>query len=157
VLGPYNPGGEGLFEASSVEAHWYQWDGFYVVLYRGFDAGSGQEICAGSSVLVPGLGFDFVSNSPHIGSADEICVGAAAVVPGAAQACGSLLYYVTQIPTSEVGALFGTLEIGDTSGFRGQTSEVESDIDSTPEFEPGLDAYALPASGVDDLEMVSCG
>jgi len=34
-LQPYSAGGADLFPAGSVEAHWYQWDGLYVVLYRG--------------------------------------------------------------------------------------------------------------------------
>jgi hypothetical protein len=38
VLIPYNAEGGELSAEGSVEAHWYQWDGFYVVLYRGFDA-----------------------------------------------------------------------------------------------------------------------
>ena len=73
TLTAYNPGGANLFPESSVQAHWYQWNDFYVVLYRGFDASDGTEICAGNSVLSMG-NFEFVSNSPHIGAANEICV-----------------------------------------------------------------------------------
>ena len=157
VLEAYNPEGEALFPEESVEAHWYQWDGFYVVLYRGYDAASGAEICPGNSIMIPGVGFSHVSNAPHLGAADEICVGTATLATGAARACGSLLYYVTQIPTTAEGALFGTLEIGDATGFRGQTSEVIADLAATPDFEPGLEAYQLPGSGVDDLALVACG
>jgi hypothetical protein len=84
-------------------------------------------------------------------------VGAATVVDGLVQACGPLLYYQTQIPTSEEGDLYGTLEIGDDTGFRGQSSAAGSNLATTPEFEPGLAAYDLPASGMDDLESVNCG
>lgn len=111
---------------------------------------------AGNSILIPDVGFSFISNSPHVGSADQICVGASTIAAGAVQACGSLLYYMTQISTSEEGTLFGTLEIGDADGFRGQTSEAETDLASTPDFEPGLAAYDVAPSGVDDLGLVSC-
>lgn len=35
--------------------------------------------------------------------------------------------------------------------------EAETDLGSTPDFEPGLAVYDIPASGVDDLGLVSCG
>lgn len=57
-----------------LQAHWYQWDGFYIVLYRGFDASDGTEICAGNSIQSMGS-FVNVSNSPHLGATNEICVG----------------------------------------------------------------------------------
>ena len=158
LLDPYNAAGEAVFAAGSVEAHWYQWDGLYVVLYRGFDASGGVEICAGNSVLVPGAGFQSITNSPHMGTADEICVGAAkiAAAPSGVYACDSLLYYVTEIPTDSEGTLWGTLEIGD-GDWAGQTSETPVDLANTPEFEPGLPAYELPPSGVDEGGIVECG
>ncbi len=155
VLGSYNPEGEALFVSNSVEAHWYQWDGFYVVLYRGFDASAGVGMCPGNSIQVDGQ-WVFVSNSPHGGDAADVCMGAT-LADGAAMACDSLLYYVTQVPTSEEGLLYGSLELSDANGWAGHTSSVASDLASTPEFEPGLDAYELPASGVDDLGAVACG
>lgn len=158
ILQPYSDGGADLFPAGSVEANWYQWDGSYVVLYRGFDASAGQEICAGNSILVEGIGFNDVTNSPYLGAADEICVGAAAILepPEGVQVCGPLLYYLTAIPIDKEGTLYGTLEIGTAPGFEGQTSQAASDA-SVPEFEPGLAAYELPPSGVDDLGIVACG
>ena len=158
LLDPYNAAGGDLFPAGSVEANWYQWDGLYVVLYRGFDASDGSSICAGNSVLVPGTGFSSITNSPHNGGADEICVGTAKIAdaPSGVYACDSLLYYVTEIPTDSDGTLWGTLEIGD-GDWAGQTSEIPIDIASTPEFEPGLAAYELPPSGVDDGGIVECG
>lgn len=38
----------------------------------------------------------------------------------------------------------------------GQTSETASGISTTPEFEPGLAAYELPPSNVDDGGAVAC-
>ena len=159
VLAPYSAGGGELFPAGSVEAHWYQWDGLYVVLYRGFDASSGEPICAGNSILDPAAGFVNISDSPHEGTVAEICDGVPklADAPSGVYACGSLLYYLTEIPTETVGTLFGTLEIVKAGVGEGQTSQAESDVASTPEFEPGLASYELPPSGVHNGGAVVCG
>ena len=159
VLTGYSLGGEALFPAESVEAHWYQWDGLYVVLYRGFNASRGEPICAGNSMLDPADGFVNISNSPHEGTVDEICDGVPklADAPSGVYACGALLYYLTEIPTETVGTLFGTLEIVKNGVADGQSSIAETDIASTPEFEPGLAAYELPPSNVDSGGTVTCG
>ena len=104
VLVPYSANGGGLFPPSSVEAHWYQYEDSYVVLYRGFDASAGTPICAGNSIF-DGSTFTNISNSPHLGTTDEICVGAPTIAesPAGVYACGALLYYVTQIPTDIEG------------------------------------------------------
>jgi hypothetical protein len=159
-LQPYNEQGAELFPGGSVQAHWYQWNGLYVILYRGFDAADGSPICAGNSIQ-ESSGFTHISNSPHGGTAEEICNGVPKLAeePSGAYSCGSLLYYLTEIPTETAGNLFGTLEIveDNASTVYGQTSAVTASIDATPEFEPGLTAYDLPSSTVDDLGAVSCG
>ncbi len=157
VLQPYSPDGGDLFPAGSVEAHWYQWNGMYVVLYRGFDAASGQEICAGNSILPPTGSWIFVTNAPYLGAADAICVGAAKITgpPNGVYACGSLLYYLTEIPIDEEGTLYGTLEIGTDAGFDGQTSEAVADP-GVPEFNPGLGSYELLPTDVDPGGIVTC-
>ncbi len=159
VLEPYSDGGAELFPPGSVEAHWYQWDGSYVVLYRGWDAASAasrQGICAGASILPPsGPPWLFVTNSPYRGDAEAICVNAAKIDPFGVQSCGPLLYYLTEIPIDEEGTLFGTLEIGDASGFNGQTSEAPADPE-VPQFEPNRAAYELPPADVDSLGTVTC-
>ncbi|MGB7861036.1 MAG: hypothetical protein WBM90_11110 [Acidimicrobiia bacterium] len=159
VLLPYGPGGEELFEPGSVEAHWYQWNNFYVVLYRGYDASTGNPICAGNSILVPGVGFNNVTNSPINGTADSVCVDAARIAeqPAGARACGALLYYVTEIPTDLDGDLYGTLELNDGSGWIGQTSSATSDLANTPMFEPDQTAYELPPSDVAEGGLITCG
>ena len=158
TLVPYGPGGEALFPEGSVEAHWYQWDGLYVVLYRGFDASSGDPICAGNSTLETDGRFEYISNSPHEGTVAEICedVPKLADAPSGVYACGALLYYLTEIPTETVGTLFGTLEIVRGGVGDGQSSIAESNIAATPEFEPGLASYELPPSDVDNGGTVVC-
>ena len=161
-LEPYGPGdGPHMFPPGSVEAHWYQWDGKYVVLYRGFDAAAGQEICAGNSILVLGAGSMHITNSPYLNGADAICIGAATILepPDGVQVCGSLLYYLTAIPTDQNGILYGTMEIGFGGSplrWEGQTSTTPSDP-GVPTFEPGLPVYELPPSTVDGLGVISCG
>ncbi len=157
-LQPYSAGGAELFPAGSVQAHWYQWDGRYVILYRGFDASDGTPICAGNSAQ-ESTGFNYITNSPHEGTVDEICNGVPklAEAPLGVYACGSLLYYLTEVPVDTVANLFGTLEIVTVDGAEGQTSAVPFDtVVETPEFEPGLTAYNLPATTVDDGGVVQC-
>lgn len=158
VLQPYNEAGAALFPAGSVEAHWYQWDSLYVVLYRGWDASNGTPMCPGNSVSPTPNNWTDVSNSPHLGVADEICIQAPRIAeaPSGAFSCGSLLYYLTEIPTTSEGVLFGTLEFLDGT-IAGHTSQAAIDLAGTPEFEPGLASYELPASGVDDGGLVECG
>ncbi|MFQ5968598.1 MAG: hypothetical protein ACE5MI_13485 [Acidimicrobiia bacterium] len=162
VLQPYPPdeaGGANLFPPGSVEANWYQWpdEGLYVVLYRGLSIADTGPLCAGNSMF--SAGFRHVTNSPIIGTADELCVDAAKIAeaPSGVRQCDTLVYYVTEIPTDVEGDLFGTMEINDGTGFRGQTSTVATDLASTPVFTPDLAAYSLPASGVDDAHTVACG
>ena len=160
ILAPYSAGGADLFPDGSVAAHWYQWDGMYVVLYRGFDASSGAPICAGNSIFDPAAQtWVNISNAPHEGTIEEICDGVPKLAdpPSGVQACGTLLYYLTEIPTETAGTLFGTLEIVKGGGADGQTSQAQSDISATPEFEPGLASYELPPSSVDAGGVVACG
>lgn len=158
-LQPYNDQGADLFPPGSVQAHWYQWNGLYVVLYRGFDASGGMPICAGNSIQ-EASGFNYVSDSPFGAAVADICDGVPKVAeaPSGVYSCGALLYYLTEIPTDTIGNLYGTLEIvqDGASVVYGQTSAVTGQIDATPEFEPGLTAYELPPSTVDDLTSVSC-
>ena len=137
LLEPYNDGGGALFASDSVEAHLYQADGFYVILYRGWDATSGEPICAGNSVGT-GSGWEFVSNSPFGGTAAELCVDVPKIAdpPAGVYACGPLLYYATEIPVSQAGTVFATLEFNDGTGFVGQTTMIDTDP-AVPEFAMG--------------------
>jgi hypothetical protein len=158
ALQPYNEEGALLFPAESVEAHWYQWDGLYVVLYRGWNASDGSPICPGNSTADAAGAFTSISNSPHNAEADTVCGEAPHIAdaPSGAYACDSLLYYRTEIPTSAEGSLWGTLEFLD-GVIIGQTSAAPIDLANTPEFEPGLAAYDLPPSTVDAGGVVACG
>ena len=154
---PYGGGAE-LFPPGSVEANWYVFEDFYVVLYRGLNAQEVTPLCPGNSINVGGP-FLNVSNSPVDATAEEVCVGVpnVAELPAGARVCDTLLYYLTEITTDLEGVLYGTAEINTGAGFDGQTSIVESDLANTPDFVPDQAAYALPASGVDEAHTVSCG
>lgn len=159
LLQPYGLGGEDLFPAGSVEAHWYQWEGQYVVLYRGVDADNAPPLCPGNSIDVGDGEFLHVSNAPFQAAADEVCVGVPKLADEAngVRSCGALLYYITEIPLDAEGDLYGTLEVNDGSGFVGQTGAVPADISVTPEFVPFQAAYTLFPSAVDDGGTVICG
>ena len=151
--------GAAMFPPGSVEAAWYQWNGFYVLLYRGFNLTDVGPVCPGNSQFV--TGWTEVSNSPAPQGADAVCEGAPTIVtaPQGAHECGDLLYYVTIIPVDPATAgvtLFGSMERSATGGFDGQTSQAAADAANTPEFEPGLAAYSLPATAVDDAQVVTC-
>ena len=158
VLDAYNDEGAALFPPGSVEANWYQWNGYYVVLYRGWDAFTNDPICAGNS-LHDGNGFNFVTSSPYNGTMDDVCSGGSpAPSDRGVQACGGLLYYVTEIPVGEPGGtLYGSLEFNDGSAWAGQTSQAALDDAGTPEFQPFELDYQLPPSEFDELSVVSCG
>ena len=102
--------------------------------------------------------FESISNSPHEGTAADICDGVPKLAdpPSGVYACGMLLYYLTEIPTETVGQVFGTLEIVRNGQADGASGIAETDIGSTPEFEPGLTSYALPSSDVDGGRTVVC-
>jgi len=102
------------------EAHWYQWDGLYVVLYRGYDATDLSPLCPGNSIETS-TGFANISNAPYPADQAAACTGAPNITDNAAS-CGSLLYYVTEIPTTNIGNLWGTLELSTSEGFVGQTT-----------------------------------
>jgi hypothetical protein len=159
VLQPYAAGGDALFPAGSVEAHWYQWEGVWVVLYRGVDADNAPPICPGNSIEVTAGEFAHTSNAPFNAEADEVCVDAPNLAGegSGVQACGALLYYITEIPIEAGGALHATLEVNEGSGFIGQTGAVPADAAVAPEFTPYQAAYTLPASGVDEGGTVLCG
>lgn len=124
------------FEPGSVEAHWYQADGSYVVLYRGLDAGAIAPLCPGNSIQTA-AGFQNVSNSPNAagGCADTVPAPPAGV---GVQACGEHLVYVTAIPVTAAGNLYGTVEAFDASGaLLGMTSVAVANAAGTPTIDLG--------------------
>lgn len=156
ILDAYNEGGEGLFPSGTVEAQWYQTDGFYVVIYRGLDIRLQGPLCAGNSIQTA-AGFEFISNSPA-GEAgpDAVCVDVPNLATEGVRQCAGSIAYVTDIPTTAEGALFATLEFNDGSGFIGQTSSVQSDLANTPEIDFSFAAYILPPSSVEEGGLIEC-
>lgn len=162
TLSPYPdnvPGQDGsdLFPPNSVEAHWYQWNNRYVVLYRGYDATDTTGICPGNSIENQG-NFTNISNSPYPSSVVAACGTANLALPPAGSfSCGGLLYYVTEIATQFTSNLWGTIELSTSQGYIGQTTfGTPTDLANTPEFEPGLTTYDLPAAAIDSLDVVNC-
>jgi hypothetical protein len=112
----------------SVEAHWYQADGVYVVAYMGLDATGSSPLCPGNSILT-GNGFEHVSNAP---TEDGACNGFSTLTTDpnvGPQVCLDTLVYVTAIPSNLAGTLFGTLEAlaDEGTALIGLTSQAESD------------------------------
>jgi hypothetical protein len=160
-LPPY--GDDEVFEPGEVEVQWYQWNSLFVVLFRGVRPEA--NLCLGNSIL-SGNSFDFHSNSklgdeePCQGPAGDDLAGEAFGV----RACGELVYYLTEIPTSESGALFGSADlwavpdaISGATDVSGVTGVVDTELGDPPEFDPTAIGYVLPASDADDLSEVDCG
>ena len=138
------------FEDGDVEANWYTSDGYYVVVYAGFDAVAGDPMCPGNSVN-DGGGFSYISNSPF---ADGSCEPADRFLnlvqddDFGARLCDNLVIYRTIIPVEDddgqpiSGQLYGTLEqvVGDD--FVGATGA--ADIAAVDELDPLADAYTVP-------------
>jgi Raf kinase inhibitor-like YbhB/YbcL family protein len=126
------------FEPGSVEAHWYQQNGSYVIVYRGLDAASIGPLCPGNSIQTA-AGFSNVSNAPNAlgGCADTVPAAPAGV---GVQACGAHLVYITAIPTGTAGNLYGTIESFAAAGaLVGQTSVALAN----PAITPAIDVAAF--------------
>lgn len=111
----------------SVEAHWYIAGDRYVVAYVGLDMDAAGPLCPGNSILTPG-GFESVSNAPtEEGACEGFPTLSTDPVVGP-RICAGTLLYVTAIPSTSQGMLFGTLEAlaDDGASLVGVTSAVES-------------------------------
>jgi len=124
---------------SSVEAHWYQADGVYVVAYMGLDMAASGPLCPGNSILTS-AGFEHVSNAP---TEEGSCEGFPTLTTDpdvGPQVCLDTLVYVTAIPSNLAGTLFGTLEAlaDEGAALVGLTSQAESAGDA-----PEIDLAAI--------------
>lgn len=157
---PY--GDDEIFKPGEVEVQWYQWNSLFVVLFRGVRPEA--NLCLGNSIL-RGNSFDFHTNS-NLG-AEQPCQGPAgddlAGEGFGVRTCGELVYYLTEIPTSESGALFGSADlwavpdaISGITDVSGVTGVVDTELGDPPEFDPTAIGYVLPASDADDLTEVAC-
>ena len=113
----------------AVTAQWYIAGDRYVVAYEGLEYSEGDSLCPGNSILTA-AGFLHVSNAP---TDEGACEGFPTLTSdpdvGPVVCQGSLLY-VTAIPSTEQGMLFGTLEaLSEDGALIGLTSAVESSPD----------------------------
>jgi hypothetical protein len=112
-----------------VTAQWYIAGDSYVVAYAGLDYAEGDLLCPGNSILT-GAGFLHVSNAP---TDEGACEGFPTLTSDSEVGpvvCQGTLLYVTAIPSTEQGMLFGTLEaLTADGGLIGLTSAVESSLD----------------------------
>ncbi len=157
------------FEDGEVEAHWYQWDGTYVVVFAGWDATKGDPQCPGSSILNADDEFEFLSSSPTAEGAcepeDRYLDGGVELIaiddPMGARVCGSLVLFHTIIPvlnddgTPREGALWASVERIFEGGFVGSNSDVAINGTAVAELLPTAEAYSVPAGWLPDGQTVA--
>jgi hypothetical protein len=119
------------FPVNTVTAHWYQSDGFYVVVYGAL--APEQMLCPGNSIQTSS-GFEFVSNAP-LGGADCSFAPVVAEAPNGVVTCNRVVSYVTLIPAGTEGNLFGTVEMMTDGLGVGLTSQVLADPVNMPEID----------------------
>lgn len=122
------------FPVDTVTAHWYQSDGFYVVVYGAL--APEQALCPGNSIQTAS-GFEFVSNAP-LGGADCSFAPVIAEAPNGVVTCNRVVSYVTLIPAGTEGFLFGTIEMMTDGLGVGLTSRVQADPANMPEIDRSL-------------------
>ncbi len=116
-------------EPGQVEARWYKADDRYVVAYVGVNYAAGDFLCPGNSILTSG-GFLYVSNAPTDEGACEGFPTLTADPEVGPILCQGELLYVTAIPSTEQGMLYGTLEaLTEEGDLVGLTSSVQSSTD----------------------------
>ncbi|MGI9612413.1 MAG: hypothetical protein ACR2QO_05865 [Acidimicrobiales bacterium] len=118
------------FPADTVTAHWYQSEGFYVVVYGALDPA--LVLCPGNSIQTTS-GFDNVSNAPMNG-ADCSFAPVVAEAPSGVVTCNRMVSYITLIPAGTEGVLFGTIEMMSGGLGVGLTSQAPADPANTPEI-----------------------
>ena len=115
-----------LFPPGSVEAHWYVSNGSWVVYYKGLDLSRTGPLCPGNSIKTA-TGFAHESDSPTEAGACDGVVSKVASAPVGVRLCGVRVLYLTAIPSSESGTLYGTIEKGQPDGsVQGATSQAPS-------------------------------
>ncbi|MGH1490202.1 MAG: hypothetical protein ACRBK7_12555 [Acidimicrobiales bacterium] len=118
------------FPVNTVTAHWYQSDGFYVVVYGALDPS--LVVCPGNS-LQTASAFVNVSNAPMNG-ADCSFAPTVAEAPSGVVTCNRMVSYVTLIPAGTEGVLFGTIEMMSDGLGIGLTGQAPTDPANTPEI-----------------------
>jgi hypothetical protein len=125
----------------SVTAAWYSSDDRWAVHYDGLTPDDAVGKCPGNSIQVDG-GFEHVSNSPYGALA---CAGyenletyeGTILPPGSLFLCNeTAIVYVTEIPLSTEGTLWGSLEqVLDDGTVQGMTSMVVANAADAPEID----------------------
>lgn len=126
------------FELGSIEVHWYKTADSIVAVYDGLDPNASEYLCPGNSILT-NAGFEYVSNAPVPGADCSNAFSIIESVPGVsgAQLCNGLVSYITEIPSTLDGELFGTVEAYPPSGrFVGATGTVVMTAADLPEIDP---------------------
>jgi hypothetical protein len=122
--------------SGSVQAQWYQSSGNYVVHYFGLSLNETSPLCLGNSILTA-AGFQGMTNASTTANA---CIGVTnfATPPAGVRFCGTDVLYVTEIPVTSEGTLYGTLEKRNADGtVIGLTSTVQADHTKAPEIDLG--------------------
>jgi hypothetical protein len=115
-----------LFPPGSVEADWYVSGNLWVVYYKGVDLSRTGPLCPGNSIKTA-TGFADESDSPTATGACDGVVSKVASAPVGVRLCGVRVLYLTAIPASESGTLYGTIEKGQPDGsVQGATSQAPS-------------------------------
>jgi hypothetical protein len=112
-----------------VEARWYKSGERYVVAYSGLNYIEGDFLCPGNSIFTAS-GFLHVSNAPTDEGACEGFPTLTSDPDVGPRVCQGELVYMTAIPSSLQGMLFGTLEaLTEDGDLVGLTSSVQSTED----------------------------
>ena len=123
-----------LFPPGSVEADWYVSGGAWVVYYKGLDLSRTGPLCPGNSIKTA-TGFANESDSPTEAGACNGVVSKVASAPVGVRLCGNRVLYLTAIPATESGTLYGTIEKGQADGsVQGVTSQAQSST-SAPQID----------------------
>jgi hypothetical protein len=128
-------------EPGSITAAWYAVDDRWAVHYDGLTSETASGKCPGNSIQT-GAGFEHISNSPFgalacSGYEDLPNYEGTILPPGSLFRCDdSTIVYVTEIPLSAEGTLYGSLEqLRDDGIVQGMTSMVEADAEGVPEID----------------------
>ena len=97
----------------SVDAHWYTFRGWEVVLFESLDLGTSGPLCVGTSVLNAATHqVEHLSSSPtSAGACDPAGAGQVVLAPAGrgVRACGDEVAFITGIPAETTGVLYASL------------------------------------------------
>jgi hypothetical protein len=142
----YEPADLGGLEPGDVTARWYVDGDRWVVHYDGLDLEATGPLCPGNSAQTS-AGFEHVSNAPTAAGACESFDNTRAEAPVGVRRCGEDVLYLTAIPASVEGILFGSIETRYQTA--GSVVGLTSMADPTAGAAPAIDLDALGCEVVD--------